>query len=182
MTLKVEDRAGMTRRWFPLAIAGALQAVASVNARADEPAAEPWPKRDLMEPADLAKRLNTSGPKPTIICVAFPVLYRQRHIIHAQFAGPTSEPEGMKALRSAAAKLAKDSNIVVYCGCCPMVRCPNVRPAYRELKRLGYSGVHVLNLPANFHDDWVARNYPVEESIGVPVQIQGGQPARDRLK
>jgi thiosulfate/3-mercaptopyruvate sulfurtransferase len=182
MRVTIDEIPALTRRAFPLAIAAIVEAVTSVCANADEPTADPWPKRDLMEPADLAKRLNTSGAKPTILCVAFPVLYRQRHIIHAEFAGPTSKPEGMEALKSAAAKLSKDSSIIIYCGCCPMAHGPNVRPAYRELKRLGYSNVRVLNIPTNFRDDWVAKNYPVEESVGVPVQIQGGQPTRDPLK
>lgn len=170
MNPKLDRIAGITRRNFPVVMAGLVPAVAGVRALAYAPASDPWPKSDLMEPADLAKTLNTSGPRPVILCVAFPVLYRQRHIIHAEFAGPTSKPEGLEALQSAAAKLPKDSNIVIYCGCCPMARCPNIRPAYNQLKQMGFTRVRVLNLPTNFHDDWVAKSYPTEESVGVPVR------------
>jgi hypothetical protein len=102
--------------------------------------------------------------------VAFPVLYRQKHIIHADFAGPGSKPEGLEALKTAVASTAKDSEIVLYCGCCPIVRCPNIRPAYKTLKDAGFTKVRVLNIPENFHTDWVAKGYPVEEHLGVPVR------------
>lgn len=132
--------------------------------RAEDSPSVPWSKDELIEPADLAKVLTGPGnrPKPTIICVAFPFLYRQRHIVNARFAGPTSKPEGIAALKNAVAGLPKNTEIVIYCGCCPMVRCPNVRPAYKTLKDLGYSNVRVLDLPTNFHTDWTARGYPVE--------------------
>jgi rhodanese-related sulfurtransferase len=159
----------ITRRLFPFAAGGILQSTFALAVKPDGPAPDPWPKSDLMEPAALAAILNKSGAKPNIICVAFPVLYRQRHIIHAEFAGPTSKPEGIDSLKAAVAKLPKDSKLVVYCGCCPMARCPNVRPAYKQLKEMGYSNVRVLNIPTNFHDDWVAKDYPTEESIGVPL-------------
>lgn len=172
MKRKRDDNLGMTRRSFPLAAASFAQALACLSIEAGELAPDPWPKTDLLEPAALAKALNTAGAKPVILCVAFPVLYRQKHIIHAEFAGPTGKQEGIDALRAAAAKLPKDSDIVIYCGCCPMIRCPNVRPAYRELRQLGYHNVRVLNIPTNFHDDWVAKNYPVEEALGVPNRVQ----------
>ncbi len=121
----------------------------------------PWAQNEVLEPARLAKMLETTD-RPPVISVAFPVLYRQRHIAHAQFAGPGSKPEGLDALEQAVAALPKDAEIVIYCGCCPMDKCPNIRPAYRRLKELGFSTVRVLDLPTNFHTDWVSKGYPVE--------------------
>ena len=46
-----------------------------------------------------------------------------------------------------------------------MVRCPNIRPAYRALKELGYTNVRVLDLATNFHDDWSGKGYPSEPAI-----------------
>lgn len=128
----------------------------------------PWSKDELMEPATLARLLATPGnhTAPVVLCVAFPFLYRQRHITNSRFAGPTSKPEGITALKSAVSALPKDSHIVVYCGCCPMVRCPNIRPAYQTLKDLGLQNIHVLDLPTNFHTDWTAKRYPVEPPAG----------------
>lgn len=122
----------------------------------------PWTSKDLIEPARLADTMEHYRTRPTIICVAFPVLYRQRHIPGAQLAGPASKEEGLSDLRNALGKLSKGAAIVLYCGCCPMSKCPNIRPAYTMTKGLGFSRANVLNLPESFHADWVVKGYPVE--------------------
>jgi thiosulfate/3-mercaptopyruvate sulfurtransferase len=108
--------------------------------------------------------------EPVILCVAFPVLYKSKHIRHAIFAGPGNKPEGIEELKKAVAELPKDSDLVVYCGCCPMDKCPNIRPAYRTLKELGFTKVRVLNIPTNMNADWYTKNYPTEAGdIGTPT-------------
>ena len=124
-------------------------------------AADPWPKSELLDPASLAQEIQSAKP-PAIICVAFPVLYRSKHILHAVAAGPGNKPEGLEALKQAVVKLPKDANIVIYCGCCPMVKCPNIRPAYGTLKQMGFTHIRVLNIPTNMHTDWYEKNYPSE--------------------
>jgi len=124
-------------------------------------AADPWPKPDLLEPAALAHEIQSAKP-PTIVCVAFPVLYRSKRILHAVGAGPGNKPEGIDALKHAVAGLAKDADIVIYCGCCPMDHCPNIPPAYRALKEMGFTHIRVLNIPTNMHTDWYSKNYPSE--------------------
>jgi thiosulfate/3-mercaptopyruvate sulfurtransferase len=128
---------------------------------ADELRHDPWTARELLEPALLAKLLGGPAVKPVIICVAFPVLYRQKHIANAVFAGPTSKTEGIAALKLATAPMPHDARIVLYCGCCPMAHCPNIRPAFRALKELGYTKVSVLDLPTSFRADWEDKQYPV---------------------
>jgi hypothetical protein len=129
-------------------------------------ATDPWlswgPKSEVMEPAALAGILKDSKP-PTVLCVAFPVLYDLKHITRASFAGPGSKPEGIEKLKKAVASLSKDADLVIYCGCCPMVKCPNVRPAYKALKEMGFTHVRVLDIPTNMNADWYAKNYPFEE-------------------
>lgn len=122
---------------------------------------DPWPTTALLEPPALVQALQSAKP-PTVLCVAFPVLYRNKHIIHAVYAGAGSKPEGIESLKKAVADLPKDADIVIYCGCCPMVRCPNVRPAYRTLHEMGFTHVRVLNIPTNMHTDWFSKNYPSE--------------------
>jgi thiosulfate/3-mercaptopyruvate sulfurtransferase len=124
-------------------------------------AGDPWAKTELMEPAALAAELKTAKP-PIVLCTAFSVLYRAKHISHAIEAGPGSKPEGIALLKKAAADLPRDADIVVYCGCCPMVRCPNIRPAYRALRELGFQHVRVLDVPTNMHEDWFGKGYPSE--------------------
>jgi hypothetical protein len=90
------------------------------------------------------------------------VLYRNKHIVHAINAGPGYNAEGISLLKKAVANLSKDTDIVVYCGCCPMVKCPNIRPAYRALKELAFTRIRVLNIPTNMHTDWFGKDYPSE--------------------
>jgi len=125
-------------------------------------ASDPWPPTSLLEPAALANELQ-SGKSPKVICVAFPPLYKSKHIVHAVFAGPTSKPEGIEALKNLAEPLPRDADLVIYCGCCPMAtKCPNIRPAYRTLKEMGFTHIRVLHLPTNMHDDWYSKDYPSE--------------------
>jgi hypothetical protein len=124
---------------------------------------DPWSKAELLQPGPFAARLQSPGAdKPHIICVAFPVLFRSKHIAGAKFAGPGAREEGIADLKKAVAGIPKDSEIVLYCGCCPMEKCPNLRPAFRTLKQLGYTKVRALNIPTNMHTDWYTKNYPSE--------------------
>ena len=122
---------------------------------------DPWSKTELMEPEALVKELAAPKP-PVILCTAFSVLYRNKHLPHALEAGPGSKPEGIDLLKKAVANLSKDADIVLYCGCCPMDRCPNLRPAYRTLHDLGFAHVRVLNIATNMHVDWFGKGYPSE--------------------
>jgi thiosulfate/3-mercaptopyruvate sulfurtransferase len=122
---------------------------------------DPWPKADLVEPAELAHAIQSSNP-PVVLAVPFAVLYRSKHILHAIDGGTGSKPEGIETLKKAVANLSKDADIVVYCGCCPMVKCPNIRPAYRTLKEMGFTHIRVLDIPTNMHEDWYSKNYPSE--------------------
>jgi hypothetical protein len=65
-------------------------------------------------------------------------------------------------LRGRVAKLARDSAIVIYCGCCPWQHCPNVAAAYDALHAMGFTRVTVLHIANNFNDDWVKQGYPAE--------------------
>jgi thiosulfate/3-mercaptopyruvate sulfurtransferase len=139
--------------------------VLAVICLAQEPV-DPWAKAEITEPAVLLAGLN-SGKPPVILCTAFSVLYRSKRIPHALEAGPGSKPEGIALLKKAVANLPKDSDIVIYCGCCPMVKCPNIRPAYRVLRELGFTHVRVLNIATNMHEDWFNKGYPSESGSGV---------------
>lgn len=126
---------------------------------------DPWTAADLIEPASLAKILaQDKGPGgPLVICVGFPYLYRGGHIPGAILAGPASRPPGLVRLKREAESLPHDRNIVIYCGCCPWTDCPNVRPAFRTLKKMEFTNVRVLVVPHNFAKDWANQGYPVKK-------------------
>ena len=65
--------------------------------------------------------------------------------------------------RTAAEKLPRDRELVIYCGCCPWDRCPNIKPAIELLHSLGFTTVKAMYSPTNFKTDWIDQGYPVEQ-------------------
>ena len=121
------------------------------------------PAAALIQPAELAARLrNAAAPKPLILQVGFRILYKESHIPGSEYVGPAREEAGLQLLRNRVAKLARDSAIVIYCGCCPWQHCPNVAAAYDALHAMGFTHVTVLHIANNFNDDWVTQGYPAE--------------------
>jgi thiosulfate/3-mercaptopyruvate sulfurtransferase len=120
------------------------------------------PAAALIQPADLAARLKSgSTPKPLILQVGSHVLFAEAHIPAAEYAGPGGQEEGLQVLRTRVANLPKDTAIVIYCGCCPWSRCPNIAPAYDRLRALGFKQLKVLYIADNFGANWVDQGYPV---------------------
>jgi rhodanese-related sulfurtransferase len=118
------------------------------------------PPQAILQPAELVQMLNTSA-KPLVLQTGSHVLYAEAHIPGAEYAGPAGTSAGIEALRARVAGLNKDSLIVIYCGCCPWSRCPNIKPAYQQLQALGFTNVKALYLAQNFGTDWVDKGYPV---------------------
>jgi thiosulfate/3-mercaptopyruvate sulfurtransferase len=114
-----------------------------------------------IEPKELAARLGKS-PQITIFQVGIGYQYRANHIPGAIYAGPGSRPDGIDLLKSAVAKLPHDREIVIYCGCCPWDKCPNIKPAIELLKSMGFTKVTALHIPTTFKADWIEQAYPVE--------------------
>ncbi len=121
-----------------------------------------------IEPKDLASRLGKS--QAAIFYVGFAYLYRADHIPGSVYAGPGSRPAGLDLLKTAAAKLPRDREIVIYCGCCPWDKCPNVKPTVDLLKSMGFTRVSALHVPTSFKADWVDRGYPVEHGEAAPAK------------
>jgi thiosulfate/3-mercaptopyruvate sulfurtransferase len=117
------------------------------------------PASALIQPAQLAGELKTAPP--TILQVGFSKLYQQAHIPGAIYAGPTNIETGLAALKAEAEKLPRGTAIVIYCGCCPWNRCPNMDAAYTTLKAMGFSKLRALYIADNFGQDWVDKGYPV---------------------
>ena len=115
----------------------------------------------LINPEGLVNVLQApKGEKPLILNVGPSLLYMQAHIPGAEYIGAASSAQGMQSLRNRVKSLPKTASIVLYCGCCPWSHCPNVRPAYNELHKLGFTNVKVLYIADNFGTDWVEMGYP----------------------
>jgi len=147
-----------------LAAVCALAARENISTRAVSPS-DPWTAAQTIDAASFAKELAgaPADRKPVVICVGFHSLYHGAHIPGAAYHGPGSTPEGLAGLKNFAASLPRSANVVLYCGCCPLERCPNIRPAFEALRDAGFTNLRVLLLPKDFASDWVAKGYPTEK-------------------
>jgi|SRR5665647_2740344 len=120
---------------------------------------DPWTLEQLLAPADLAKTLNDpKSPQPLIFSIGMQAIIKSSIDI-----GPVVMPENLQVLKQKLTNLPKNSQIVVYCGCCPFSRCPNIRPAMELLKNMQFTNYKLLNVPDNIKVDWIDKGYPMSE-------------------
>ena len=140
-----------------------LAMLASVTLSAADNA-RPWTPSDLMPAAQLNSQLPAvKAGKIVLIHVGFLMMYKMGHIPGSQYAGPAAKAEGLAALRKLVANLPRNQEIVIYCGCCPWDDCPNIRPAFRALKEMGFTNFKVLDIPDRLGTDWTAKGFPIEK-------------------
>jgi hypothetical protein len=125
-------------------------------------AASTVPAAQLVQPEELSKLLNAPGAgRPLILQVGSKLMFDQAHIPGSEYVGPDSREDGLNLLRQRVKTLPKNSFIVLYCGCCPWGRCPNVGNAFKTMQDLRFTNVKVLYIAENFGTDWVNKGYPV---------------------
>ena len=133
----------------------------------------------LVKAEEVVKLLKASkGAKPLILQVGFRVLYEQAHIPGSEYVAAASELQGVEALRRRLKSVPRGKTIILYCGCCPWVKCPNVQPAFRVLRDMGFTNVKLLYIAKNFGADWVDQGYPVEKSDAKNASSQDGGTTR----
>jgi thiosulfate/3-mercaptopyruvate sulfurtransferase len=137
-----------------LAVVASIWVVSQAPLRANEP----WTDKELKDPAALAATLADSKAAQPVILNIGPV----QQIKGAVAIGPTGVKENLDKLKQHLAKLPKDKEVIIYCGCCPFRRCPNVRPAFELLKKLKFTNAKLLNLPTSLNEDWISKGYPTE--------------------
>ncbi|MGB7548728.1 MAG: rhodanese-like domain-containing protein [Terracidiphilus sp.] len=122
------------------------------------------PQSQLIQPDALSRLLQAGGAhQPMVLQVGSHVMFSQAHVPGAIYAGQGSQASGLQLLESKVSSTPKNKPIVLYCGCCPWNHCPNVGPAYKRLRDLGFTNVKVLYLANNFGDDWAYKGYRVEQ-------------------
>ncbi len=127
-------------------------------------ASDPWTAAQTVQPEQLIAELQQKkDPHRVVIYVGMRTLYNGGHIPGALFYGPGSTERGIADLKKYAETLPENSDVVLYCGCCPLEKCPNLRPAFISLKEMGFARLRVLLLPTSFNTDWVEKGYPVKK-------------------
>lgn len=128
-------------------------------------AQEPWTEQQLIEPSELAATIEGGDQTPPYIISVSPKgahgLRPGKGIMGAVDFGAADEPENLKKLKDALEELPKDTEIVLYCGCCPFNVCPNIRPAFSLLNEMGFTNHKLLNLKKNLRVDWMNKGYPM---------------------
>jgi thiosulfate/3-mercaptopyruvate sulfurtransferase len=151
------------RRAVPAAVLVAL--TVSALALASPPAAV-----QVIQPEDLARSLaGKAAQRPLLVHVGFKYLFQIAHIPGSRFAGPGSKPEGLTAMKLALVRISREKPVVLYCGCCPWADCPNVHPAYRAAREMGFKDVRVLLIAKNLQHDWIDKGLPIEKGGSDPA-------------
>lgn len=127
---------------------------------------EPWTFTQIVKAAALAHELgDKNGAAPTVVYVGFRTLFAGGHIPGATFYGSASSEKGLADLKKWADAIPRTTNLVIYCGCCPFQKCPNVRPAFTALSSMGFKELRVLVLETSFAVDWVDKGYPIQKGM-----------------
>jgi len=110
-----------------------------------------------MEPTELSAAIKANKDIPVILSIGpDAIIPRSKDI------GMVKEAENMKKFKDELTSLPKDTQIVVYCGCCPFEHCPNIRPAMQLLKDMKFTNYKLLDLPHNIKIDWINKGFPTE--------------------
>jgi hypothetical protein len=125
---------------------------------------DPWTSDDLVQPAQAAADIRKDVDAALFIHVGFEALYHGAHIPRSVYAGPASTDQGIAELKKAVEGQPRGRQIVLYCGCCPWDRCPNIRPAFAALHEMGFTRVKAMVVPTNLKTDWIDKGYPADKS------------------
>ena len=116
-----------------------------------------WRSEDLIEPSVLSDTIKSNKNIPLIFSIGPGAI-----IPHSKDIGMVKEAENMQKFQEQLSSLPKDTQIVIYCGCCPYEHCPNVRPAIQLLKDMKFMNYKLLDLPHNIKIDWIDKDYPTK--------------------
>jgi len=118
----------------------------------------PWTATQVIQPEELAQELSTDSTAKILILNIGPV----DDIQNAVNIGAVEEKSNLKKLKKFLKTQPKDKEIVFYCGCCAMKTCPNIKPAYAVLDKMGFTNFRILNIEENLKVDWINKGYPMK--------------------
>jgi len=134
-------------------VAGAALLLSSFHSRNSND--EPWTEAQLMNPAELQQRLtDKTMPAPLVLSIGPGAIIKG-----SEDMGAAHEDSNMTKLKQRLASLPRNTELVIYCGCCPFVHCPNIRPAFAALNELKFTKARLLNIEHNIKTDWISKGY-----------------------
>lgn len=120
---------------------------------------EPWRQDQLMATNVLAAKIKSKQTAGLVILSIGPDAIIEGSVD----IGPTQEEANLAKLRNYLEQIPKDKKVILYCGCCPFDKCPNIRPAFSMLNKMAFKNAELLNIPKNIKVDWIDKDYPTKD-------------------
>lgn len=121
--------------------------------------AQTWQKDQLLATQDLAIKIKMNAKDLPLIFNVGPM----ENIKGAKAVGPGNAVTFGHKMQTELSMESKAKPIVIYCGCCSYVNCPNIKPAYDALIAQGFKNTKVLELPESLKKDWQEKGFPMEK-------------------
>lgn len=121
--------------------------------------AQTWQKDQLLATQDLAIKIKMNSKDLPLIFNVGPM----ENIKGAKAVGPGNAVTFGHKMQTELSMENKAKPIVIYCGCCSYVNCPNIKPAYDALIAQGFKNTKVLELPESLKKDWQEKGFPMEK-------------------
>lgn len=107
--------------------------------------------------ADSLMEILNKDPESIYLLNTGPV----QNIKYAVKIGAVENKSALDKLAAMLPTLKNEKTVVIYCGCCPLVVCPNLEPAVNLLEQNAFN-VFILNLPEGIQEDWIDKGYPLD--------------------
>ena len=116
---------------------------------------EPWKDSQLISPAALEQRLtDKTVAAPLVLSIGPGAVIKGSEDI-----GAAHEDSNIAKFRQRLSSLPRNKELIIYCGCCPFVHCPNIRPAFAVLNEMKFTNARLLNIEHNIKTDWISKGY-----------------------
>src|SRR5688572_7383689 len=85
---------------------------------------EPWKPEQMMSPRELNEKLLLDKLSRPVVFNIGP----EGQIKTAIRIGPVNHEEGLNSFKTTLLRIPRNREVVIYCGCCTVKNCPNIRP------------------------------------------------------
>jgi rhodanese-related sulfurtransferase len=118
-----------------------------------------WKEKQLITPEALLEQMNRGDTANLLLLNTGPV----EDIKGAVTIGVVEDAKNLAKLKEYLKDVPKDKQVVIYCGCCPLSVCPNLKPAYNALKEMEFKNYKILKLTHDLQEDWIDKGYPIQQ-------------------
>lgn len=118
-----------------------------------------WKEKQLITPEALLKQINKGDTANLLLLNTGPV----EDIKGAVTIGAVEDARNLAKLTEYLKDVPKNKQVVIYCGCCPLSVCPNLKPAYNVLKEMKFKNYKILKLTHDLQEDWIDKGYPIQQ-------------------